>query len=383
MAREGVMSRSSEELVRGHGNEGDARGTTLARDARDATRGRDTQMSRRELLVSLSAMALAPRGLVAFAKWPGQAAPPSMALRELNHFALFVADGQRSREFYQGLFGMPVQAVQGAGGNLLKVGQGMEYIALAGVGGGRHGFIDHWSINMENFDAGTVMKTLADHGVPKSDPGAAPMTAWIRMRGPAQGGAPEGTGELYFNDPDGIKGQVQDRNYCGGTGVLGDSCPPVKNAVPPPKAPITLRGLNHFTLFATNPQRTVEFYQQMFGMPIQGHQGAGTLLRIGAGPQFMAIAGGPNAKPGIDHFCMTMDGFDPDRVMKILADHGVAKGDPGKTPMTAWVRMREPELGGAPGGTPELYFNDPDGITVQLQDVSYCGGGGALGNVCR
>ena len=369
------MSRSSEELAREYGREG---------HLRDTTHGSNTRMTRRDLLVSLSAMALAPRWPGKAPKWPAQAPQPTMALRELNHFALFIADGQRSKEFYQGLFGMPVQAVQGAGGALLKVGQGMEYIALAGVSGGRpHGFIDHFSINMENFEAGTVMKALADHGVAKSDPGTAAMTAWVRMRGPAQGGAPEGTGELYFNDADGIKGQVQDRNYCGGAGVLGDSCPPVKDAAPPPKAPITLRGLNHFTLMVSDPQRTVEFYQQVFGMPVQGHQGTGTLLRIGAGPQFIAIAGGPNAKPSIDHFCMTMDGFDPERVMKILAGHGVAKGDPGKTPMTAWVRMRGPELGGAAGGTPELYFNDPDGITVQLQDVSYCGGGGVLGNVCR
>jgi catechol 2,3-dioxygenase-like lactoylglutathione lyase family enzyme len=370
------MSRSTEELAEDYGRESQSRATTRASSGK---------MSRRDLLVSLSAMALAPRWAGALPKLLAQTPQPAMALRELNHFALFVADGQRSKEFYQGLFGMPVQAVQGAGGALLKVGQGMEYIALAGVGGGRpHGFIDHWSINMENFDAATVMKALADHGVAKSDPGTAAMTAWIRMRGPAQGGAPEGTGELYFNDPDGIKGQVQNRNYCGGAGALGDSCPPVKDAAPPPKAAITLRGLNHFTVMVSNPQRTAEFYQQLFGTPIQGHQGTGTLLRIGAGPQFMAIAAArPGAKPAIDHFCMTMEGFEPDRVMKILADHGVAKGDPGKTPMTAWVRMRGPELGGAPGGTPELYFNDPDGITVQLQDVSYCGGAGALGNVCR
>jgi hypothetical protein len=33
-------------------------------------------------------------------------------------------------------------------------------------------------------------------------------------------------------------------------------------------------------------------------------------------------------------------------------------------------------------GTPELYFTDPDGLLVQLQDVKYCGGGDVLGDVC-
>ena len=27
-------------------------------------------------------------------------------------------------------------------------------------------------------------------------------------------------------------------------------------------------------------------------------------------------------------------------------------------------------------------FNDPDGIAVQIQDVSYCGGSGVLGDLC-
>ena len=30
----------------------------------------------------------------------------------------------------------------------------------------------------------------------------------------------------------------------------------------------------------------------------------------------------------------------------------------------------------------ELMFSDPDGIPVQLQDVSYCGGSGKLGDLC-
>ena len=29
------------------------------------------------------------------------------------------------------------------------------------------------------------------------------------------------------------------------------------------------------------------------------------------------------------------------------------------------------DRGGAPEGTPELYFTDPDGLRIQLQDVAY------------
>jgi hypothetical protein len=41
-----------------------------------------------------------------------------------------------------------------------------------------------------------------------------------------------------------------------------------------------------------------------------------------------------------------------------------------------------PNRGGAEGGTPELYFTDPDGLAMQIQDVKYCGGGGLLGELC-
>jgi hypothetical protein len=47
------------------------------------------------------------------------------------------------------------------------------------------------------------------------------------------------------------------------------------------------------------------------------------------------------------------------------------------------MKMRGPDAGGPPEGTPELHLGDPDGIDVQLQDVRYCGGTDPLGNVCK
>ena len=54
-------------------------------------------------------------------------------------------------------------------------------------------------------------------------------------------------------------------------------------------APITVRALNHMTLSVSDPKRSVEFYQGLFGMPIAARQGPTTILRIGGGPQFLAI----------------------------------------------------------------------------------------------
>ena len=40
-----------------------------------------------------------------------------------------------------------------------------------------------------------------------------------------------------------------------------------------------------------------------------------------------------------------------------------------------------PNRGGFEIGAPEVYFPDPDGIFIQMQDPSYCGGG-YLGENC-
>ena len=141
------------------------------------------------------------------------------------------------------------------------------------------------------------------------------------------------------------------------------------------------------TLRVSDAKRSIEFYQGLFGLPVQHRQGVSTGLRIGSGPQYISLAqGGANAKTAIAHFCMTVDRFELDKVLKALADFGVKpRGNSAGpvVPLTSYVSMRMEDRGGAREGTPELYFTDPDGIVVQVQDTRYCGGAGYLGDVCR
>ena len=76
--------------------------------------------------------------------------------------------------------------------------------------------------------------------------------------------------------------------------------------------------------------------------------------------------------------------FGVDDILSTLSDYGLRpRQDPADTqPLMHWVSMRMPNRGGAEGGTPEVYFSDPDGISIQLQDSNYCGGGGYLGDSC-
>jgi catechol 2,3-dioxygenase-like lactoylglutathione lyase family enzyme len=107
-------------------------------------------------------------------------------------------------------------------------------------------------------------------------------------------------------------------------------------------------------------QRSKQFYQDLFGMPLLTPQDPGVNLKAGAG--FLGIYPGQPGTTGINHVCFGLENFDADTVLKKLAGKGVR----------ASIRLR--------GDTKELYFTDPDNIRVQLQDVSYIGGVGPLGN---
>jgi catechol 2,3-dioxygenase-like lactoylglutathione lyase family enzyme len=148
-----------------------------------------------------------------------------------------------------------------------------------------------------------------------------------------------------------------------------------------------LSDLSHFTVFVNDGAAANRFYRETFKLSVQAHQGPRS-PGIGNGPerQFVLYAGPPGDKPTpavINHGCFNMRGFKVDRVLAALTQYGLsARGDRHIGPLMHYVSLRMPDRGGAKGGTPELYFTDPDGILLQLQDVSYCGGGGYLGNEC-
>jgi catechol 2,3-dioxygenase-like lactoylglutathione lyase family enzyme len=156
------------------------------------------RLSRRELLGALAALAVAGPSA------PANAAPVG-TVASFNHVTVFVPDVQRSVAFYQSTLGLPILTRQDPGINL-NCGTGFlgVYPLPANTTAGR---IDHLCLGMENFDADAVLAELTSRGVKGS----------IRLRGD--------TKELYFTDPDGIRVQLQDVKYKGGTGVLGDKEP--------------------------------------------------------------------------------------------------------------------------------------------------------------
>ncbi len=334
------------------------------------TEGQGGGLTLRALLLSLPAFALA-RQLIA------QDRAVSLRYQALHQVTLAVSDLQRSLDFYQGLFGMPVQARHG-GTILLRIGEGPRFLALTEAGSGPPR-IDRFGIALEDFDVGQVVETLASHGVTQTDGGGGLSGGPMQVRLTTRGNTPE----VHMGDVDGLVIQLQDPRYCGGDGSLGNAC------LNPERAPVggalQLRDLNHFTINVPDPERTNAFYQRVFGLDVQVMQAATAGLGVGTSGQFLMFINGDRAR--INHVCLSMEDFDVEAVQRSLEEHGIASGGRGTRPETPrplqhWLTMRMPNRGGAPEGTPELYFSDPDGLWIQLQDVTYCGGGGYLGGVC-
>ena len=119
---------------------------------------------------------------------------------------------------------------------------------------------------------------------------------------------------------------------------------------------LNANSLNHVTLAVADPERSREFYSSILNMNVVSRQPAnlmvGAGINMGAGGSFLGLY--PLENPGrIDHFCLGVDDWVIEETAARLKQAGV-------TPA-----IREDR--------PELYFKDPDGITVQLSDKAYRG----------
>ena len=332
-------------------------------------------ISRRNFLLSLPALMIAPR------VWT-QTNNPAIRVTGINHVSLAVPDVKRSVDFYQGLFGMPVISRQGSTVNL-QIGGGPQFLEVSSAGSNTPK-IDHIGLGVvDSFDADRIVTVLGQRGVTKSDV-VGPMKVRVVTR--------DGTPEVFLGDPGGLVVQLQDSRYCGGSGPLGRV---PKREESPKKGLMALRDWSHTTNFVSDGAASIKFYQEIFGLDIQAYQGPGSpVIGVGPGVHFLMFAGGGGARGGapaaprpasINHLCMSLDNFNPDTVIKTLESYGIkprGSAQGAAPPLVHYISMRMENRGGAKEGTPELYFTDPDGLLIQLQDVKYCGGGGVLGDVC-
>ncbi|HEV7136892.1 MAG TPA: VOC family protein [Steroidobacteraceae bacterium] len=130
--------------------------------------------------------------------------------------------------------------------------------------------------------------------------------------------------------------------------------------------PFSIAGIDHIVLRARDCRRLVAFYRDVIGCPVEREQPEIGLIQLRAGRSLIDVletkARGAvepsealaNDGRNVDHFCLTIDPFDPERLRAYLISRGVAAGE---------VAMRY----GAEGEGLSLYFQDPEGNGVELK----------------
>lgn len=129
---------------------------------------------------------------------------------------------------------------------------------------------------------------------------------------------------------------------------------------------IPVRGLDHVVVRVADLDRSLGFYRDALGFPVERRIDALGLVQLRAGdalidlvpvdsPLGRAGGGAPDAKArNVDHFALALASFDEAAIRARLARHGISAGE------TA-------ERYGAAGLGPSIYLTDPDGNTVELK----------------
>jgi catechol 2,3-dioxygenase-like lactoylglutathione lyase family enzyme len=115
------------------------------------------------------------------------------------------------------------------------------------------------------------------------------------------------------------------------------------------QSPSSLKGLeiNHVALNVTDVQRSRDFYQALFDLPVLDESPTACFLGLGEG-NFLSMFQG---NPGLNHYCIGIGDYETDSVIEELRRQGL-----------------EPRQRDGVGGP---YFDDPDGLVVQLEATGY------------
>jgi len=129
---------------------------------------------------------------------------------------------------------------------------------------------------------------------------------------------------------------------------------------------LKIKQIDHLVLRALDVEAMMAFYVDVIGCSLEKMQKEAGLYHLRAGSSLIdliivdtrpgKIDGVTPGKEGrnLDHFCLSIDPFDTDQIIRYLKSKGI---DPGK------VESRY----GAEGDGPSIYVADPEGNVVELK----------------
>lgn len=232
----------------------------------------------------------------------------------INHLSLTVPDVVKAAEFYTKVFGMRVINDMGARGRML--GLRRNYLAL--FRGDKAG-LNHFSPGVDGLDEAGAGAILKANGY---EPFERAPNIWACL------------------DPDGTQLHLSE------TMRREDEVSAAYHKDPNPNSILRGVDVNHVALRVSDVGRSVEWYQKLIGLNIMS-RGA-TSAFLGLGENFLALFRRPEGG-GADHFCFSVEDYEPDSVMAKLAAHGIDS------------RRRENRV----------YFSDLNGLTVQASAASH------------
>jgi len=223
--------------------------------------------------------------------------------------ALRVNDLAACEAFYRKFFGAPGIIFEKPGQRYLRMGR--NFVALFERD---EPAMDHFAVSVEAYDPDEAESKARELGLKPRRAGSF----------------------VYVQDPDGLEVQI-----CH-TGHEVDA-PVVREA--PASSVFRGNGVNHAALRVTGVERSRDFYQELFGLPVIRQSGQSCFL--GLNGNFLALFAG--ATPEMDHYCISIDDYDPAEAMETLRSEGLS-------PRRAADRV---------------YFDDPSGHEVQISAADH------------
>ena len=252
---------------------------------------------------------------------PAQVAEPEFAA--LDHVEFYVANGERSRDFFLRLFGNTMDA------NTLRIRGAKRYLKLGAAymafepprGAGMPGGVDHFSVAIKKLDMPRLHSFLEQRGVPYQD-------------------YPSGR-DTGITDADGIRTQLSPED---GWSFLNPASFLPEAATITDQPIFRPTGLDHILLNVMDLDRSVAFYQKFLGRPTPGNNNR---VWFQIGPSRIGLLRTPEGqRPGVNHFCVSSAAFDYAVVTRKLEQLG--------------AKLETSEVEGAP------QFRDPDGLLIQV-----------------